>query len=294
MRDRIQRRPESTGGTLGFMRPIFEHLDYRDILKEAFEERKSNVPMFSYRMLAEMLGLDTGNLFRILQGDTHLPARCQSRALEFVGITGRSAEYFLLLIAYARERNAKARKEILEKAMALRDVERRRLVDRELAYYSDWRVVAVRSMVEVVEGRSRPEEIANRLLPRATVEDVERALDLLLDLGLVKKASSGRLVLSQTHLTAGGEEKTEAVRGFQRQILALGSESLERFPREQRDVSTITFAVDKEGFAEIREMLRECRRQIQKRVEDAKCPDRVIQLAIALFPMSSETEEAEE
>jgi uncharacterized protein (TIGR02147 family) len=273
------------------MRPVFEHLDYRDILKEAFEERKANSPMFSYRMLAEMLGLDTGNVFRILQGDTHLPARCQSRAIEFVGISGRSAEYFLLLIAYARERNAKARLEILEKAMALRDVGRRKLVDKELAYYSDWRVVAVRSMVEVVEGRSRPDEIAKRLSPSVPEEDVARALELLLELGLVKKADSGRLALSDVHLTAGGEEKTEAIRGFQRQILALGSESLDRFPREQRDVSTITFAVDGDAFAEIREMLRECRRQIQKRVEESKRPDRVIQLAMALFPLSSLTEE---
>lgn len=268
------------------MRPVFEYLDYRDLLKEAFEERKVASPLFSYRMLAEILGLDTSNVFRILQGDAHLPARCQSRALEFLNLTGRPAEYFLLLIAYARERNAKARKEILDKAMALRDVARRRLADSELAYYRDWWVVAVRSLLEVTEGRARPTEIAARLAPAVTEEDVARALELLLELGLAKKASSGRIVLSEAHLTAGGEEKAEAIRGFQRQVLTLASESLERFPREQRDVSTLTFAVDRAAFIEIREMLRECRRQIQKRVEEAPNPDRVMQLSMALFPLA--------
>ena len=274
------------------MRPVFEYLDYRDILKEAFEERKAGFPLFSYRMLAESFGLDTSNVFRILQGDAHLPARCQSRAIEFLGLSGRSSEYFLLLIAYARERNAKARKEILEQAMALRDVSRRKLVDQELAYYRDWWVVAVRSMLEVVDGRVRPAEIAARLSPSVTEAEVAKALELLLDLGLAKKASSERFVLSEVHLTAGGEKKTEAVRGFQRQILALAAESLERFPREQRDVSTITFAVDQSAFVEIREMLRECRRQVQKRIEESKNPDRVLQLAMALFPLSPALEEA--
>jgi uncharacterized protein (TIGR02147 family) len=268
------------------MRPVFEYLDYRDILKDVYEERKTASPLFSYRMLAENLGLDSSNLFRLLQRDAQLPARCHSRAVEFLGLSGRSAEYFLLLIAYARERNAKARKDILEKAMALRDVSRRRLVDQELAYYRDWWVVAVRSMLEVVEGRVRPAEIAGRLTPPVSEQDVSTALDLLLELGLAKKGSSGRFLLSETHLTTGGDQKTEAVRHFQRQILSLASESLERFPREHRDVSTITFAVDETAFNEIRGMLLECRRQIQKRIEESQRPDRVLQLAMALFPLA--------
>jgi uncharacterized protein (TIGR02147 family) len=270
------------------MRPVFEYLDYREILKDAYEERKASSPFYSYRVLAENFGLDTSNVFRILQGDSHLPARCQSRAIEFLGLTGRSAEYFLLLISFARERNSKARNDILEKAMALRDVARRKLVDQELEYYRSWWVVGVRSLLEVTQGSARPDEIAARLSPSINESDASRSLELLLELGLVKRASSGRLVLAEAHLTAGGEEKTEAVRGFQRQILSLASESLERFPRDQRDVSTLTFAVDREAFVEIREMLRECRRQIQKRIEEATRPDRVMQLAMALFPLAPE------
>ena len=58
------------------MRPVFEYLDYRDLLKDAYEERKSQLPLFSYRMMAEHLGMDSSYLFRILQKDLHLPSRC--------------------------------------------------------------------------------------------------------------------------------------------------------------------------------------------------------------------------
>jgi uncharacterized protein (TIGR02147 family) len=273
------------------MHPIFEYLDYRDLLKDAFEQRKAERPLYGYRMMAEELGQDTSNVFRILQKDAHLPARCQSRAIEFLGLSGRSAEFFVLLIAYARERDAEARQEILEKAMALRDVESRQLAAKESAYFRDWWVVAVRSLLEVVEGRSQASLLGSRLRPQVTESDVEKALELLLELGLVRKASSGRLFLSDAHLNAGGDAMTQAVRGFQRQILALASESLERFPKEQRDVSTLTFAVNSSTFSEIREMLREFRQQLQKRVEDSPLPDRVMQLSIAFFPLAPAPED---
>jgi len=274
------------------MHPIFEYLDYRDLLKDAFEQRKAERPLYGYRMLAEELGQDTSNIFRILQKDAHLPARCQSRAIEFLGLSGRSAEFFVLLIAYARERNTEARQEILEKAMALRDVESRQLAAKESAYFRDWWVVAVRSLLEVVEGRSQASLLGSRLRPQVAEAEIDNALDLLLELGLVKKASSGRLSLSEAHLNAGGEAMTQAVRGFQRQILSLASESLERFPKDQRDLSTLTFAVNSSTFSEIREMLKEFRQQLQKRVEDSPHPDRVMQLSIAFFPLAPAAEDA--
>lgn len=277
------------------MKSVFDYLDYRDLLKDAYEARKASSPLFSYRIMADYFGLDSSNIFRMLQKDLHLPARCHPRAIEFLGLSGRAADYFLLLTSYARERSSNARQEILEKALALRDVARRHLADQELAIFRDWWVVAIRCFLEVVDGRVRAEEIASRLSPSIPAADVTKALETLQELGLIKKVSSGRLVQTEAHLTAsdtaGGDEKTAAIRHFQRQILSLASESLERFPRDHRDVSTLTLTVDKDAFMEIREMLRECRRQIQKRVEDSKNPDRVMQLAMAFFPLAPAKEE---
>jgi uncharacterized protein (TIGR02147 family) len=269
------------------MRLVFEYLDYRDLLKDAYEERKTQLPLFSYRMMAEHLGLDSSYLFRILQKDLHLPSRCQPRAVEYLGLTGRAADYFLLLLAYARERGNQAKQEILEKAMALRDVERRRLDEKELTFFRDWWVVAVRSLLEITDGIANVKEIASLLNPPIDEQQIRSALELLNELGLVKKLASGRFAVSDAHLTAGGEEKTQAVRHFQRQLLSLASESLERFPKERRDVSTLTLTVDEAAFKDIREMLLESRRQIQKRVEESVRPDRVMQLSMAFFPLTN-------
>jgi hypothetical protein len=39
-----------------------------------------------------------------------------------------------------------------------------------------------------------------------------------------------------------------------------------------------------QAFREIRELLRECRRQIQKKVEESTSSDRVMHLSMAFFP----------
>ncbi len=77
------------------MRSVFDYLDYRDLLKDAYEEHKAALPLFSYRMMGDRLGLDGSYVFRILQKNLHLPARCQMRTAEYLGLTGRAADYFL-------------------------------------------------------------------------------------------------------------------------------------------------------------------------------------------------------
>jgi uncharacterized protein (TIGR02147 family) len=269
------------------MRSIFEYLEYRDILKDAFEERKASNPLYCYRMMAETFGLHISNIYRVLQKESHLPARCQSRAIEYLGLTDRSASYFLLLIAYARERKNKSRLEILEKALALRDVTPRRLVDQELAYYKDWWVSAIRSLLEVVDGKALASDLAAKLSPPVPEKEVAAALELLQSLGLVKKAASGRLVLGDAHVSAlASQDKVQAMRAYQKQILGLASESIERHPPAKRDISTITLALDEKSFEEVRGLLREIRRLVQRSADETKHPDRVMQLAMAFFPLS--------
>jgi uncharacterized protein (TIGR02147 family) len=272
---------------------VFDYLDYRDMLKDAYEDGKATDPLFSYRTMAKRLGTDASYLFRILRKELHLPVRCVPETLEFLGLSGRAAEYFQLLLACARSRGKLERQEILEKAATLRDVERRHLGKGEQAFFRDWWVSGVRCLLEVVDGRSRPEDLAARFRPGVTAAEIQSALETLLELGFAKKGPSGRLLLTEPHITAGGDEKVVAVRHFQKQVLDLAKESLERFPPELRDVSTLTLAVDKEAFEDIRALLRECRRQIQKRVEAAPHPDRVLELSMAIFPIAPPPEKAD-
>lgn len=269
------------------MKPIFEYVDYRLYLKDYFEERKAADRRYSYREFGEAMQVDTSNVHKLLNGKVHLPARCYSFAIDYLRLAGRSAEYFILLVTYARARSGNVRGDILQKAMALREIACRQIDETHLdQYFGDWWVVAIRSILDVMDGRAVAGEISKRLVPNVNEWDVARALDALLALGMVRKGSSGRLVSTDAHVTASGEIKTRAVRRYQETIFTLASESVRRFAPDERDISTITMSVDADAVSRIREILKECRRQIQIEVDEARNPDRVMQLCMACFPLA--------
>lgn len=270
------------------MDSIFEFTDYRDLLKDYYEARKSKLPLFSYQMMGSKLGLNASQLFHVLQKVRHLPVRCAPMAKDLLGLTGRASEYFDLLLAASRTRAPHKRDELLNKAFMLRDTRRRQLEAKELKYLRQWYTVVVRSFLEVNQGDSNPVKIAQSVIPPISEKQASESLELLHSLGFVKRISSERLALSDSHLTISGAEKAKAIREYQAQVMQIGAQSLERIPPEERDVSTLTMAIDQECVNDFKAMAREFRRQLQNRIEECAKPDRVMQLNMAFFPVAQQ------
>ena len=174
----------------------------------------------------------------------------------------------------------------MAKALSLRDVHLHSLQQAELKLLENWWIPAVRAYLELNGGVVNLKQIAKDICPPITEEQAKEAIDTLLEVGLVKKMASGKLSLTDAHLTVGGPEKKTAVRKFQRQILGLAADSLENTPVGERNISTLTLSVDQPCFDDLGDMLKEFRRLVQKRVDGVKNPDRVMQLSMAFFPVA--------
>lgn len=260
--------------------------DYRDLLKSFYERRKAEMPFYSYRMMGEKLGLDSSYLYRVLQKKQHLPAHAMPAAKEILGLSGREAEYFELLFSAAVTKDKSKREELMAKALSLQDVKRHSLQAAELKLLENWWIPSVRAYLELSGGVVNIKQMARDMCPPITEEQAREAVETLKEIGLVKKLASGKLALSEAHLTVGGPEKRAAVRKFQKQVLSLASDALENVPVEERDISTLTLSVDQACFEDLGEMLKEFRRLVQKRVDSAKNTDRIMQLSMAFFPVA--------
>lgn len=260
--------------------------DYRDFLKAFYDRKKAEMPFYSYRMMGDKLGLDSSYLYRVLQKKQHLPARALPAAKEMLDLSGREAEYFDLLFSASVTKDKSQREELMAKALSLRDVTRHSLQAAELKLLENWWIPAVRAYLELNGGVVNLKQIAHDICPPITEAQAQEAIDTLLEVGLVKKMASGKLALTDAHLTAGGPEKKAAVRKFQRQVLSLASDALDNVPVDERNISTLTLSVDQSCFEDLGDMLREFRRLVQKRVDGAKNPDRVMQLSMAFYPVA--------
>jgi uncharacterized protein (TIGR02147 family) len=236
--------------------------------------------------MGQKLAIDGAQLFRVIQGIQHLPPRCIPNAKELLELSGREADYFDLIFAAAKTRNISKRNGLLDKAYSLRDVYRHKLSIQEMNLFSQWWFPPVLSFLEVTGGRANPREIAKQLIPQITEEQAEEAIAFLKAHNFIRKQSSGKFKLAQPHITASGPEKAASIRSYQKNAMLMGAEAIDRFPVPERNASTLTLAIDEECFDDICNMAQEFRRQVQKRIEEATKPDRVINLTMSIYPIA--------
>lgn len=264
-------------------------LDYRDLLQSAYERRKADNPLYSYRLMAGKLGLNVSHLYRILRKDLHLNSEKVPAACELLRLQGRDAEHFALLVQYGRARSERTRTTLMERILDLREPERRSVAHAQFKALSRWQAPVVRAMA--LSGESDPARIARRMRPVQKPELVRQILQDLEGAGLLSRDDQGRWVSHDLHLTTGTSFRSEAVRHYQREVLDLASSAIRDVPREQRDITSLVVEVDEEARLEIVEMVRECRRQIVRRIERCANPDIVLQLAFAAFPVAAPDED---
>lgn len=260
--------------------------DYRDLLKRFYERRKAEMPLYSFRMMGKFLELEASQLFRVINKEYHLPVRCIPMAKELLGLSGRSAEYFELLVSASRTKSVPKQRQLLEKALSLQDVRIRTIEHNELRFLGHWWIPAVRSFLEISDGVTNPDIIASRIYPPITREQAIDALGVLSSLGLIKKGPSDRCIVQKAHFSAKGIDKKTSIRNFQKQIINLSLNALETCPAEERDISTLTVTVDHPCVSDLKEMIHEFRKQIQKRVDEVETPEVAMQLTVSLFPLT--------
>ncbi len=127
-------------------------------------------------------------------------------------------------------------------------------------------------------------------MPPINVLDAKRAVRLLERLGLIAKDSDGIYRTTGQNLTTGWKWYSNAIENNQREMIGLAAESINRFKKEERDISTVTMAIDEKALPEIREHIRQFRSSLIGIVNRYGGTGRVFQLNIQLFPLSTNLE----
>ena len=265
---------------------IYDYTDYRDIIRDFYLEKKNGNSRYSYSVLGQAIGLNASHVFCIVEKKRNLPVRCVPAVKKVLGLTGRAARYFDFLLAASRTKSEKTKTEILAKAFQLRDVKTHSLADKEQKYLSDWWTPVICALIEVNQGRVDAKEISDSLEPSIEVEKVQESIDILQELGFIQDLGNGRVKLADAHINIAGEQRAQAIRQFQANVMQIGARSLNTIAPADRDISTLTMAVDQQGFEDIKAMIQEFRKDVQIRVDKCGKPTRVLQMNLALFPVA--------
>lgn len=260
--------------------------DYRDLLKNYFAERKLEFSLYSYKMMGQKLGLETSQMYRVLNKELHLPNRSIPFAKELLGLKGRDGELLEILVAASKTRSQAKKDKLYRMAIALKDVKMRTIDSTELQFFGKWWIPVVRTLIEMNGGMAVVSRMVKQIKPAVSREQVELAIDVLKELKLITPIASERYAVSQANFTSSGTAKVTAIRSYQNQLLALAQNALATIDPAERNVSSLLVGVDDDCFSDLKEMTLEFRRQVQKRVEEVQKPSRIMQFVFALYPVA--------
>lgn len=270
---------------------IYDYLDYREFLRDYYSEKKQKTPFFSYRYISSHVGMDSSFVIKVLQGNLHISTKKIDLFIKLLGLSGTEAEYFETLVHFGKAKTERQRKFFFEKLFSVSAIKAEHLEPHQYEFFLKWYYAAIWSIISGAPFDGNWRALAQKCSPPITVWEVKRAIQLLETLKLIKKKDDGKYYTTSLNLTSGQKWHAHAVETHQREMIRLAGESIDRFGKNERDISTVTITIDEKALPAIQEHVRQFRLSLIKMVNNLGGSERVYQLNIQLFPLSNSAEE---
>jgi uncharacterized protein (TIGR02147 family) len=261
-------------------------VEYRAYLKDFFLYLKENNPAVSHRYLAAKVGFDAGQFSKILSGKRNLTLAMILKFAEIFKLNRKEKEYFEVLVLADHAKVPAERTAMLARLQPLRPKSAKTIANGLEEYYRNWYHTALRELLGFYPFRGDWAALAKMIRPALTETQAKQGVELLVSLGFLKKDAQGCFRVADAHITSGYKSPSRAVHQFIRSTLDLGKDALDAFPKEVRNLSTMTFSTSENHFLQIQEKIRLFRKELAEEVDKVQNPERVYQLNMQIFPLS--------
>jgi len=230
------------------MKSVFQFLDYREFLRSHFEDRKSLAPWYSFKVMGDGVGLDQSQVYRILHGHLHISSAALPRFQEYLKLNENEARYFAKLVSFGRARKESESRKIFSELLSLRGSRCHTLDGDQYLLYSDWHHPVVRALLGILKTSDNYELLATSVRPQITTAQARKSVQLLRNLKLIDRCDDGTWKLAGKSVSTGSTYQSLLIRQYQAHSFRLAEESIDRHPKEKRDINVINMAVDEAAF----------------------------------------------
>jgi uncharacterized protein (TIGR02147 family) len=244
------------------------------------------------RAFGKRAGLRSPNYLKlVIDGARNLTPALAPRFAEAAGLRGEAAEYFCELVTFNQAKTAVERARAYER---LRGFAKHRKVHKldeaQAAYHAHWYLPAIRELVAHKGFREDPKWIAKTLMPKISPRDAARALETLLELGLLERDARGKLSQGEPLVETPEGPLSHHVVSYHRAMLERASAALDHVPREQREIASLTLCVSPAQLRELKRQLERTRDEILHVYGAGPEASRLVQLNLQMFPLSAPEE----
>lgn len=269
---------------------IFTYLDYRKFLRDWFAARKAGNPRFSHRAFARRAKQASPSLLlHVIEGKRNLTPATTEAFTNAMALTGEEAEFFSALVAFDQADTLDERNKAWERVRATRRFrEARRLDGDAVEYLSHWYYPAIRELAACGGLRADPEWVAAQMMPKVTVAQARKALEVLRSLGLLVEDASGYLVPADASVVTPHEVVGLAGMNYHLGMIERARDALQGVPHQERHFAAVTVAIPVSLVSRLKRELDAFQERVLDLCDGADLPrDRVYQVNLQLLPLTA-------
>ena len=271
---------------------FFAYDDFIELLKDYIHFRKAKGLTFSYRWFSQKAGYTSPNfLHLIVTRRRKLNPTSVRKIVEVFKWSGTSRKYFEQLVIFNQANDINERQQAAEKLAHLRftsklygKVDPHRT---ELLYQNPMNI-----FIRELALRGLPKNtkfIQERLAFRCSENDIAQSIESLLKNKFIR-IENNMLFATDKHFTTGDEISSELVKRFHSECMKIAVSSMYTIPREERDISAVTFHTSKENIEIIKNKIRHLRKEILSLENNRSSTngEQVYHLGIQFVPITKE------
>lgn len=227
----------------------------------------------------------------VIDGQRNLSVDLAHRLGEACGLRDDALSYFCALVAFNQGKTARERELHYQTLQSFRRFRASHKLDAaQSAYHSAWYIPAIFELCARRDFHADPAWIAKTLLPSISPSQAREALSVLEALGLLVRDADGKLSQSNHVVETPEGPLGHHVVTFHRTMMERAAEALDRVPREEREIASLTLCLSEANMAELKREVEQFRQSLVARYQADADPERVVQLNFQLFPLSKKKE----
>lgn len=268
---------------------IFEYTDYQAFLRDRLKEMRQSSTVLSYRYAGQKLKMDASQILKIVQGRLHLAEKRILDFARFLKLDERETEFFRLLVLFNKARRAEEARNLFEQMVSLTGISSLQLKRDQYLFFSEWYHTAILCALEGFDCKRNYRELGAHLRPSIQALEAKESIQLLERLGMVARNAQGFWKSTNQNFTTGKQWQSAAIQQFQHTAIQMGAEAIERFDKQERDISTLTLSMSPSLLEEVRLLAEDFRRTVARLCNQSENTNQVYQLNVQLFPLTHST-----
>lgn len=274
---------------------VFDYQQYREFLKDYYEDGKRRRTGLTYARFSAAAGLRSPNYLKlVMDGQKNLTSANVVKFAKGLKLGEYDSDYFETLVQFNQAKDAMEREFYQQRMKRLRkrsqgaSLHERTLEEFEFESISNWLYYTVMVLTNIRGFRESPAWIRERLFGLVSESEISTILERLTQLRLIARSpQSGKLKQTQYQVRTKPELRRLGVRVFYEGMLTRAIQALKLTEPEEREFGAYVVGLSPSQLPELKRRVREFMKSLNEWALENEKPQQVYAFTFAGFPLTA-------